>query len=377
MKLNVRLIALSSAVSIALACSTPALADVDCGQILKYGVFEVTSDQGKFASESAFRNFVCNEEASSSSHDADGNYMGWGYGEFAYKDSKSDYYKYCSEETNNISFSSEWNTYKTKASETLANAWVTCIKSQTGVGSPAFALYYLTDPQYVRFEANYRAIKGDKRIPYQLIITPSPKTGDFSCTEDGKKYFDPRSEGYEFMVGPFSSLTCKRRIESQTYDVDMKPNSKKDVDAPLHSFRVAGRFKPVSKIVTATMEFDALSCTHQHCDKSFYDKMGDSIEAYEGRIIRLEGTDTWTTIELPKKFRDLDIADTEEHNLSCKTSNPQYGQHRLKKVKFTPDGDHVEVYGDTQNLKPDGKGWSYGTHQDQKCTFSFERRIYE
>jgi hypothetical protein len=54
--------------------------------------------------------------------------------------------------------------------------------------------------------------------------------------------------------------------------------------------------------------------------------------------------------------------DAAEHNLSCQTNNPGYGKHRLKKAKFTADGDHLEVYGDYEDLKPEGREWKYGTH---------------
>lgn len=376
MFLNARLIAFASA---ALICATPALAEVDCGQILKYGVFEVTSETGQFASESAFRNYVCNEDSSKSSTGADGNWA-WGYLEGSYSNAREDYKKYCSEETESSQLSAEWNNFRTKASDVLANAWVQCIKQQDDVGKPAFALYYLTDPHYFRFDARYRAVSPnpeDRSIPYELVIAPKPGTGAFSCRDDRDRYNDPTSTTEDFVVGPFSSLTCRRLDETQTYDIELKPLANR-ADVPSHSFRVLGRYKPVSRVVTATDAFTVMACTHQHCDKSYYDKMGDDVSSIEGRFVSLDSDDKWSTIDLPKKFRDMDIVDTEEHNLSCRVdSNSHMGKLRLKKAKFTPDGDHLEIWGDYEDLKPEGHGWSFGSHQGQTCTFSFQNRVWQ
>jgi hypothetical protein len=232
---------------------------------------------------------------------ADGNWQ-WGYLEASYSNARDDFKKYCSAETKDISFSSEWSNFRTRASEVLANAWVQCVKHANDVGRPAFPLYYLSDPRYFRFDAKYRKVQGDNEIPYKLIVTPDPNPGDFSCTTDGQEYDEVTLiRGWKFMVGPYSSLTCKRRVASQTHDVELKPIATK-ATAPSHDLLVVGRYQPASRMVTATETFDAPACTFEHCDKSHYDRKGDSIEAYEGRMTRLDdsGDDTGSRSACPR-----------------------------------------------------------------------------
>src|SRR5882762_3848471 len=88
---------LSFVLALSALASGSALAEVNCGDILKYGVFEIDSREGQAASEEAFRNYVCNEDSHQTSRKFDGSYIGWGDWKSKYDEASADFMKYCAE----------------------------------------------------------------------------------------------------------------------------------------------------------------------------------------------------------------------------------------------------------------------------------------
>lgn len=120
---------------IALAACTiaaPALAEVNpdrCNDILKFGTFDTSSAVGSASYQRAFRHLVCTERFSSSNSSGGLGIVYEGIPvNFSLDSSNESYRRFCSDQSENVSHSSEWNNFVSTASQVIASSWIQCME---------------------------------------------------------------------------------------------------------------------------------------------------------------------------------------------------------------------------------------------------------